>query len=345
MDPRQLHRRMFEAARELIPAGSCAVVAVSGGPDSMALLHGLAAVNAMRRCDWRLHVGHVDHGLRPDSGDDASFVAAAAASLSLPCTIERADVAETARRTRQTVEEAGRRERYRLLEEIAAACGARIVAVGHQADDQAETVLHRIARGTGLRGLGGMRRRRPIRDGGEIELVRPLLGFRRAELRAYLDQQALACRHDSTNDDPGGATRNLIRQQVLPLLAKSVNPEIATALTRLADQSQGVQEAMSLLAEEALNRLRIRHDEQGVVLSAEGFSILPWAMRTEVVMLVLRKSGVALQAIDFERIKAAAEAADGSKDRPRLIELPGGATVERRGAEVRIAMRKRGEIH
>ena len=333
MDARLFHERLFDAAGELIPPGSGVVCGVSGGPDSMAMLHGLHAVNGLWDRRWTMHVAHLDHGLRDDSATDAAFVRDSAAALGLDCTVKRADVARAAQGAGETVEETGRRVRYEFLEQLATSIGAGVVAAGHQADDQAETVLHHIARGTGLHGLAGMPRRRAIREGSEVELVRPLLGFRRAELCAYLDQRGHASRHDPTNADADAATRNRIRHQVLPLLEEWVNPEITTALLRLSAQAGRVHEAIRFVAAKALNRAQIRRDEGEVVLSAELVAAWPQAIRTEVVLMVLRRLRVSLKAIGSERIEAAAEAACGDGKR-RLIELPGGVIVERRGAEL-----------
>ncbi|MBN2563966.1 MAG: tRNA lysidine(34) synthetase TilS [Phycisphaerae bacterium] len=334
MDARSFQNRLYDAARELIPREAPVVCAVSGGVDSMALLYGLHAVNGNRGCGWLLHVAHLDHGLRDESAADAAFGRKAAAALGLECTARRIDVASAAQAAGETVEQAGRRARYGFLEDVAAAIGASVVATGHQADDQVETVLHHIARGTGLRGLAGMPRRRPIREGSDIELVRPLLGFRRAELLAYLEGHGHAYRLDPTNDDATAATRNMIRHQVLPLLESSVNPEVGAAVLRLSRQARRADEAIRFFAAEALNGAQVHRGRDEIILSTESLATLPEAIRTEVVLMVLRRLGVSLQAVGSERIEAAAEAACGGGER-RLVELPGGVTVERRGAELR----------
>jgi tRNA(Ile)-lysidine synthase len=244
-------------------------------------------------------------------------------------------VAAAAKTAGETLEAAGRRLRYGFLESAARAAGAPVVAVGHQADDQAETVFHHIVRGTGLRGLAGMSPGRPIRQGSEIELVRPLLTFRRAELRAYLAHRSLPYLDDPTNANEEAATRNRIRHEILPLLGRTVNPEITTALLRLSTHARRAEEAIAAVAADALGRARIRRSDSEVVLSAEVVAALPQSIRTQVVLLVLRDLQVGLQAIGHERIEAAAAVASGD-GRRRLIELAGGVTVERRGRELRI---------
>jgi tRNA(Ile)-lysidine synthase len=199
-----------------IPTGVSLLLAVSGGPDSMALLHGAARLGT-----WRISVAHLDHGLRPDSAGDASFVADAAAALSLSCTIRRADVAALAKAEGRTVEEAGREARYRFLEDVAAA--EALIATAHTADDSAETILLNLVRGSGLTGARGI----PARRG---RVVRPLIGERRASLRRALDEAGIAYRLDPTNDQLDAA-RNRIRHEVMPAVER-LNPAAVEALTR-----------------------------------------------------------------------------------------------------------------
>ncbi|MCH7812875.1 MAG: tRNA lysidine(34) synthetase TilS, partial [Planctomycetes bacterium] len=156
-------------AESLLARDDRVVLGVSGGPDSMALLHALVDLNKQAEYRLALHVAHLDHGLRGLDGEkDAAFVHAAADDLELPCTVERRDVAALAGGGKGSVEEVARRERYAFLEQVCLESGAQVVAVGHHRDDDAETILHRIVRGTGLRGLAGIPRVRHLRDGSEI---------------------------------------------------------------------------------------------------------------------------------------------------------------------------------
>ena len=200
----ELGRRVALGARSLgIRDGAHLVLAVSGGPDSMALVHG--AAHAGR---WPLTVAHLDHGLRPDSADDASFVTDAAAALRLPSDFRRTDVAALARGESRSIEDAGREARYRFLEEIAPVDA--LIMTAHTADDAAETVLLNILRGSGLAGVRGI----PARRG---RIVRPLLTERRETLRGLLDACGIAYRLDPSNDDPGHL-RNRVRGELMTLL-------------------------------------------------------------------------------------------------------------------------------
>ncbi len=335
MPDRVFHKRLFEAVRERIPPGSTCLCAVSGGADSMAMLHGLLAANEIHRRGWSLRVAHLDHQLRADSADVARFVQEMAAASGLPCSIEVANVAREARRAKEGIEETARRLRYGFLARVAAERGASVVAVAHHADDQAETILHRIIRGTGLRGLGGIPESLPLEPGGAVMLVRPVLGFRRRELADYLRRRGIAHRHDGTNDDVAGATRNRIRHAVLPMLERDLNPKSVEALLRLARQSRRAGEAIRHLAERTLFDLTIDSGPGRLGLNADHMATVPAAVQNEIIVLAIERLGVGLKPIGNERIEAAT-ALVGGDGRRRAIELPGNLRVERRGRRLTI---------
>ena len=226
-------RRVLEHARL---RGAALLVAVSGGPDSTALLHALARLRTP--LGLRLHVAHVDHGLRPTSGEDARRVGAMSEALGLPCTVTQVEVSRRgARGRRLSPEEAARDARYAVLARTATDVGADAVALGHTADDQAETVLLHVVRGSGLNGLQGMApaSTRDV-DSRALTLVRPLLGVRRSETLAYCSSLGATPVWDETNLDPA-PPRNRLRLEAFPTLAR-INPNVTDALNRLA-QSAG----------------------------------------------------------------------------------------------------------
>lgn len=205
-----------------IPDGAAILLAVSGGPDSTALLHGAALLAPDR--GWRLSVAHLDHALRPESAGEAAALAAGAVALGLPIEVRRTDVGGLAAVEHRSLEDAGRQARYRFLEEAAARLGDHaLIATAHTADDLAETILLRLARGSGLRGVRGI----PARRG---RIVRPLLGVRRATLREALDAAGISYVSDPSNADPAHA-RNRVRAGLLPALER-VNPGAVDALLR-----------------------------------------------------------------------------------------------------------------
>ena len=212
------------ADHELLRAGDRVIVAVSGGPDSMALLHVLWELRA--RLGLTLEVAAVDHGLRADAAREVQLVRERAEALGLPFSVVSVDVAAERRRRRgASLQDAARDARLRALDELARAHGADRVALGHQADDQAETVLYRIIRGTGVGGLAGIPHRRDV-------FVRPLLDVTRAQILRYLHRRSIPFVEDPSNADPRFA-RARIRHRILPALAQE-NPRVAEALRALA---------------------------------------------------------------------------------------------------------------
>jgi tRNA(Ile)-lysidine synthase len=221
-----------------------ALVAVSGGGDSVALLRGLEAIRLPG--EGRLIAAHVNHKLRgADSEADQQFVEAICRERGIPCEVTTAAIDGTGSGQGQGLEAAARRARYAALEEMAGRLGARFVVTAHTADDQAETILHRIVRGTGLHGLGGIARARPL---GPATLLRPLLEIRRAELAAYLSEIGQSCRTDSSNSDMR-FTRNRIRNELLPLLAAQYNHTITDALLQLGQLARESQESIDTIVE------------------------------------------------------------------------------------------------
>jgi tRNA(Ile)-lysidine synthase len=209
------------ATHALCARGDRVIVAVSGGPDSMALLHALW--EGRERLGLTLEVAGVDHGLRPAAAEELALVRARAEALGLPFVRLGVDVAAAKRGP--SWQDAARRARLAALEELAAARGAQRIALGHQADDQAETVLFRIVRGTGLPGLGGIPYRRGL-------YIRPLLDVRRAEVLRYLRRRSIPFAEDPSNADLRFA-RARVRHRYLPLLAQE-NPRVVEALVALA---------------------------------------------------------------------------------------------------------------
>jgi tRNA(Ile)-lysidine synthase len=219
----------FERENGLLAPGHRVLVAVSGGPDSVCLAHFLAQM--ARRKGLTLELLHVHHGLRGREADrDAASVEALGRTLGVPARVARAGVKALAKKRGLGLEEAGRKERYRLLAARARRGRFDAVATGHHLDDQAETILLHLLRGTSLEGLGGIAPKRPLAPG--VELIRPLLPLTRAEVIVYLEQHGLAWREDRTNQDRA-FTRNWVRAEVLPLL-ESRAPGVKERLSEIA---------------------------------------------------------------------------------------------------------------
>lgn len=206
------------------------VVGVSGGADSLALLHALRSVLPASR----VVVAHVDHGLRPTAAAEARFVQATALAWGMRCEVETAAVAALAQQTGRSLEEMGRQVRYQFFARVAHLVGATAVAVAHNADDQAETVLLHLLRGSGLSGLRGMRpvSPLPLPEGNGMWLLRPLLDISRTDIEVYCQAHGLEPVVDASNEDMT-FLRNRLRHELLPLLA-TYNPSIKTHLQQTA---------------------------------------------------------------------------------------------------------------
>jgi tRNA(Ile)-lysidine synthase len=249
MTPYHFERRLAAAWPPETWRDVTVLVAVSGGADSVGLLRALAALKTSG--NGRLAVAHFNHRLRPEAPDEARFVAELAQRLGLNCEIGEGQVAEAAALQGDGLEAAARAERLAFLQAAAERLGARYVVTAHTADDQAETVLHRILRGTGIAGLAGMRRARPL--GPAVTLIRPLLAIRRAEILDYLAELNQLFCEDMSNAELA-FTRNRLRLDLLPRLAAEYNPEVIPALVRLAEIARDAQQVVEANVEELLDR-------------------------------------------------------------------------------------------
>ncbi|MGA8348215.1 MAG: tRNA lysidine(34) synthetase TilS [Isosphaeraceae bacterium] len=265
-------------------AGTTWIVAVSGGGDSVGLvraLHRLAPELGLT-----LSVAHLDHGTRGEAARaDAAFVHALAGSLGLPL-----DLGQWRPTRARHFEADARRARYSWLLEIAATRGASAIAVGHTRDDQAETILHRIIRGTGLRGLAGMPPRRVLSWDPPVILIRPLLSVSRQAIRTSLGSLGQGFREDASNADQA-RTRARIRHDLLPRLAQEYNPRVAEAIVRLgmlAGASERAMERDVIELEHDATRL-LSHDQ--VELRRDRLLQSPLFLRAEVLRRVWRLAG------------------------------------------------------
>ena len=306
---------------ELLQFGDAVVVGVSGGADSVCLAHLL--LHLTPRLRLRLQVAHLNHELRGVESDlDARHVSELARIWGLPCTVERADVRSLAAMHRLSLEEAARQARYAFLARTAQQAGAQRIAVGHHADDQAETVLMHFLRGSGVAGMRGMLPRTPLSDyralseraeNVDIEkvvLIRPLLGVRRAEIEDYCARNALATRFDRSNVDTT-FHRNRLRHELLPML-RQINPGIDRVLVHTAEVMAGDFEILAEATRSALDRV-----ELDAVLGPDGaaaevrFSLAAWrelpvGLQRSTIRAAVTRLRRTLRNINWEHIDAAA---------------------------------------
>ncbi|HEX9118246.1 MAG TPA: tRNA lysidine(34) synthetase TilS [Anaerolineae bacterium] len=318
----------FIQAGPLLSPGAAIVVGVSGGPDSVCLLHLLWRLAPA--WGWRLQVAHLNHGLRgAEADEDARFVAALAAELGIPFTGGCVDVPGLAASNGLSVEEAARLARYRFLAQVAAAVPAGAVAVGHNADDQAETVLMHFLRGSGPAGLRGMLPGTEL--AGEagarpaLALVRPLLATPRAAIADYCAEQGLAVRQDCSNDDPA-FRRNRLRHELLPIL-ETYNPRIRETLARAAALMAGDYEVLEAAVGAAWDEVVVKGGDGAVYLHRDRWrSLLPGLQRATLRRAV-QELGHTLRNVGWEHVEAAAELGRAGHT-GQAATLPGGLALE-----------------
>ncbi|HEX5596233.1 MAG TPA: tRNA lysidine(34) synthetase TilS [Micromonosporaceae bacterium] len=310
-----------------LPAGCLVLVALSGGPDSLALAAGAAFVapRARLRCGAVV----VDHGLQAGSDAVAASAASLARGLGLdPVEVRRVDAAPRTEPGEDNPgpEAAARLARYRALESGARSCGAAAVLLGHTLDDQAETVLLRLARGSGARSLAGMPERRGI-------FRRPLLGLARNTTAAACRALGLTPWQDPHNHDPA-YTRARVRQQALPALEQALGPGVAAALARSARLLGRDADALEGLAEEAYRRLIVDHDG-APALAVSDLAGLHQALRIRLLRRLILDSGVPagpLSAVHLEAVDALV----GDWRGQGAVALPRGFTALRRCGKVNV---------
>lgn len=325
----KLEQKLKPAIRRLgIGENGSLVVAVSGGMDSVALLDALFRLRQQGKLAVKLVVAHLNHRLRGEESDgDEAFVRRLATELELDCLTEQIAVAEIALQEKQNLEAAARRLRYEFLARTAEKVGATFVCTAHTLDDQAETVLMRLLRGTGAEGLAGIQPVRPLCQ--YVTLIRPLLAVTREEVAAHCDQYQLEFRHDSSNDSTF-FTRNRIRQELLPLL-KSFNPRVAQTLARLANLLADDEGFLLSTTAEALAETR-----QGKGLSIKRLMMLHVAIRRRLLRMWIKEVRGGLQRIEAVHLAAIERLIVAGKS-GRIIELPGGWQVRRKSGVLELA--------
>ncbi|MCG6534120.1 MAG: tRNA lysidine(34) synthetase TilS [Syntrophales bacterium LBB04] len=302
---------------QMISDGDSVIVAVSGGPDSVCLLH---ILNELKD-ELRLHlvVAHFDHGLRPAEDEtETAFVRALAESLKLPFGTARGHL--LAKKIRGSWEEVARNARYAFLERIRKKHRAQKIALGHNLNDQAETILMRLLRGSGSSGLTGMP---PCRDG---SIIRPLIEIERAEIENFLKSRELTSVTDSSNLK-ADYLRNKIRLELMPLLEVH-QPQLAHLLAQTAEILRDEDEYLEQIAEAWFARNMELSPDHTFTVPITSFLNLPVALRRRVIRNMIGKVKKDLRRISWDHIEAFQRLAEGEK--PQTSQnLPGSLTVRR----------------
>lgn len=322
-------------------AGENVVIAVSGGADSTALLLAFDELQKSGKLDLKPIVAHLDHGLRNASRNDAKWVRQLAKTLGHAVVVGRADLKSTAKASSENLEQAARKARYDFLLRTATAKKAAYVLTGHTADDQAETILMRLIRGSAAEGLSGTPAIRPIKKDSKVMLVRPLLAWsRRSDTAAYCRENRIEFRSDEMNDDET-FSRVRVRKQLLPLM-ESFNGRIVQALNRTASL---LGEDADALSDEA-NRLvelataKSRNNETGPpALSVSILLQKPPAVRRRALREWIMRSRGDLNRLEMVHLMAVERLLEGERS-GRVAELPGGMEVTRKRGRLELSSKK-----
>ncbi len=304
------------------------VVGLSGGPDSLCLL------DLLVRAGYRVHASHFNHGLRPEAEAEADEVVNLAGRLSVPCSVGRGDVRQFAAEKGLSVEAAGRQLRYRFLFSEARVRGAQAVAVGHTADDQVETVLMHFIRGSGLRGLGGMKPRTVLRTfDPSIPLVRPLLNVWHKETEEYCASHGFSPLRDSSNESLE-YLRNRIRRDLIPALER-YNPRFRETVLRNAAALSSDHQLLDDLLGTHWDKLLIRRAEDCITLDLHRLQDLSPALQRQIVRRAAELLAPETQ-MDFSDLDRAAEFV--TDPLRRRTELSGGLSLSRESEVLYVAI-------
>lgn len=322
--PLGLLTRLETGLQQCDAVGISVLVAISGGADSVALLRGLLQLREPLKLTLR--AAHLNHQLRgADADADADWVGALCQRCEVSCDIEAAPILTLAEQTRRGLEETARDARYDFLRATAKRHSCDVVATAHTADDQAETVLHHILRGTGLTGLRGMEWSRSLDD--STRLIRPMLAIWRTEVEQFLSELGQDFRQDATNEDVS-LTRNRLRHELLPRLEQDFNPRVRAHLCQLAEQAAGCEEASRIAAETLLDAALLDQSDHVVRLRRDALADVGRPLAREVFVRLWQRTGWPRQAMTFSHWNRLVDFV--KSDQPAAIDLPGPVSVRRR---------------
>jgi tRNA(Ile)-lysidine synthase len=309
------------------------LIAVSGGADSVGLLRAMAAVR--RPGNGRLMVAHYNHCWRGAASDaDEAFVRELSRQMNLPCEVGRNDAPGGGTLPGTGGESAARRARYDFFRATADRVAARYVATAHTATDQQETILHRIVRGTGLGGLGGIPRTRPLSR--LTTLVRPLLAVERHELRRYLQDLAQPFRHDATNESVR-YTRNRIRNELMPDLERHYNPQVGQAILRLGHLARQAQEVIDHLVDLLSAQCVECREGSPVRVNRTFLQAQPDYLVRELLIALWRTQRWPARAMDASKWHAICQLVRAPANASSRVSLPGSVTARVEGDHLELA--------
>jgi tRNA(Ile)-lysidine synthase len=304
----------------MLQKGDSILVGVSGGPDSVTLLHVLDSLK--KEYSLNILIGHLDHKFRgEESAGDRKFCEELAKKYNLEIIWEEIDVPKAAKEKGISPEEAARFERYDFFKRTVKERGMDKIAVGHTRDDQAETVLMRIIRGAGMKGLGGIS---PVKDIQGNKIIRPLIEVSRKEVEDFISEAGLKFRTDSSNEK-SIYTRNKIRLELIPLLEKDFNSNIKEVLANMAENLQIENDFLSRYARRKFKSVSsIKHEE--ILIDIKKFKKQPEAVRKRILRAALEELKGDLRRLTYQHWKEIEELID-SRPVNSIVDLPAGISI------------------
>ncbi len=315
----------------MVEKGMSVLVGVSGGPDSMALLH--VMMNLAAHLSLKLGVAHLNHCLRHEASDkDEAFVVSEANKFGLPCYVERSDIARQQLKTGYSLEEAGRMARYRFFQSVCQNNGFDKIAVGHNKDDNAELILLYLLRGSGTVGMGGIP---PKRD----NIIRPLIRTSRVEIINYLNSQKTTYTTDASNYDER-FLRNKIRHTLIPLLKKEFNPKISSSLNRLGEIMRSEDAWINHLIIPIFEKTVISSKAHRIILSVQQLAKIDIAPQRRVLRKAIQQVKGDLRRITYTQIHSISKLLENDSGDGRL-DLPGRIRVIKKSGQLIISKEKK----
>lgn len=280
--------------RNLIQKEDKIVVGVSGGPDSMCLLHIL--LNLKKELDFNIYVAHINHGIREEAIVDAEYVRNFCKNNDIEFYLKEENVTKISKMEKLSVEEAGRKVRYDFFEEVLVNVKGTKIATAHTASDNAETVLMNLIRGTGTSGLKGIT---AIRDD---KYIRPLIECERKEIEEYCKTYNLNPRHDKTNDE-NTYTRNKIRNILIPFIEKEFNPSFVSSLNRLSEIVSTENEYLDGITDKIYEEILMKKEEDKIILDLKKFNMQNIAIKNRLILYTVTKLFGSSKGIEKVHIK------------------------------------------
>lgn len=277
-----LVEKVFKEIKEnnLIREGDKVIVAVSGGPDSICLLHILNQLKT--KIDFKIFVAHVNHMLREEADEETQYVEEFCKKLEIDCFIKKIDIRKVSREQKIGTEEAGRRARYEFFDEIFMKKGANKIATAHNKNDRVETVLLNIIRGSGISGLKGIETIR------ENKYIRPIISIEREEIEKYCKKNNLKPRIDKSNFEDI-YQRNKIRNKLIPYIKEEFNPNIIKTIDRLSQLAAEQDEFIKSITEKKYKEILIEEKENNITLDLKKFNLLDKVIKKQIILYTIKK--------------------------------------------------------